>query len=263
LNELAAPLRIEAEDLIITAPLVEHTFQLEPHDLEMKWLGFQTGNQVVRARVSMFPRALVRSGFRSADRFGIRYVGKCNEPLMDRLVKGISVADHLVMHRMPEAGEIIRRIQCEIRDNLSLAESFVSIKVLELFALVTRRLMQPTQSFEEAVMDRVEAYLRLNYAKPVSLGQLAKMSGYHPAYLCRKFKETKGLPPKAYLNKHRIRVSKEMLLAGKGVAETASLCGFGDGSHFSDFFKRKTGLSPSSYASTALSGGPGLSRPPS
>ncbi|MGD0726109.1 MAG: helix-turn-helix domain-containing protein [Spirochaetia bacterium] len=29
------------------------------------------------------------------------------------------------------------------------------------------------------------------------------------------------------------------------MAETASLCGFGDASHFSDFFRRKTGLSPS------------------
>jgi len=77
---------------------------------------------------------------------------------------------------------------------------------------------------------------------------------------CRKFKENKGLPPKAHLNKHRIRVAKEMLLAGKGVAETVSLCGFGDASHFSDFFKRKTGLSPSSYASTTPPGAQGLSR---
>ncbi len=157
------------------------------------------------------------------------------------------------MHRMSEAGEIMRRVQREIRENLLRAESFVSIKVFELFALVRRRLIQPAHSFEAAVMDCVEAYLRLNYANPASLGELAKMSGYHPAYLCCKFKENKGLP-------HRIRVAKEMLLAGKGVAETASLCGFGDASHFSDFFKRKTGLSPSSYASTTTPGAPGLSR---
>jgi len=211
LNELVAPLLIGAEDLIITAPLVEHTFRLEPHDLEMEWLGFQTGSQVVRARVSMFPRALVRSGFRSADRFGIRYVGKCNEPLMDRLVKGISVVDHLVMHRMPEAGVIIRRVRREIREGHALAERFVSIKFLELFALVRRSLMQPAQSLEAAVMDRVEAYLRLNYANPVSLGELSKISGYYPAYLCRKFKENKGLPPKAHLRAYPKTALKVMM----------------------------------------------------
>jgi AraC-like DNA-binding protein len=51
-----------------------------------------------------------------------------------------------------------------------------------------------------------------------------------------------------------------MLFAGKGVAETASLYGFGDASHFSDFFKRKTGFSSSSYASTTPPGAQGLTR---
>ena len=115
---------------------------------------------------------------------------------------------------------------------------------------VKRRLMKPAASFETSVMEHVESCLRLNFAKGVSLDELAKMSGYHPAYLCRKFKEKKGLPPRAHLNEYRIRAAKELLLAGKGVAETASLCGFGDASHFSHFFKRKTGLSPSAYAAT-------------
>jgi len=110
--------------------------------------------------------------------------------------------------------------------------------------------MQPAASFETSVMEHVESCLRLNFAKGVSLDELAKMSGYHPAYLCRKFKEKKGLPPRTHLNEYRIRTVKELLLAGKGAAETASLGGFGDASHFSHFFKRKTGLSPSAYAAT-------------
>jgi len=70
---------------------------------------------------------------------------------------------------------------------------------------VKRRLMKPAASFETSVMEHVESCLRLNFAKGVSLDELAKMSGYHPAYLCRKFKEKKGLPPRAHLNEYRIR----------------------------------------------------------
>jgi len=91
---------------------------------------------------------------------------------------------------------------------------------------VKHRLMQPAASFETSVMEHVESCLRLNFAKGVSLDELAKMSGYHPAYLCRKFKEKKGLPPRTHLNEYRIRTVKELLLAGKGAAETASLGGF-------------------------------------
>lgn len=250
LNEADAPLRVAKGDLIITAPLVEHTFRLETSLFEMRWIGFQAGNRVARARSSMFPGALARSGFRNAGSLGLRYFGEERDPLLEGLATGIPMSDHLVIHRLSEAGEIIGRIQREIRENLALADRFVCIKVLELFAVIKRRLALPTKGSAPSVSDQIESFLRLNFALPIALGELGRISGYHPAYLCRKFKEEKGLSPMAYLGEYRIRRAGEMLLAGKGVAETASLCGYGDASYFSDCFKRKTGRSPSAYAAS-------------
>ena len=252
LNEADAPLRVAKGDLIITAPLVEHTFRLETSLFQMRWIGFQAGNRVARARSSMFPGALARSGFRNAGSLGLRYFGEERDPLLEGLATGIPMSDHLVIHRLSEAGEIIGRIQREIRENLALADRFVCIKVLELFAVIKQRLALPTKGSAPSVSDQIESFLRLNFALPITLGELGRISGYHPAYLCRKFKEEKGLSPMAYLGEYRIRRAGEMLLAGKGVAETASLCGYGDASYFSDCFKRKTGRSPSAYAASGL-----------
>jgi AraC-like DNA-binding protein len=251
LDEAAAPQWITKEDLIVTAPLIEHTFRLEPSLFEMRWIGFQAGERVARARSSMFSGALARSGFRNAGSLGLRYFGEGSDPLLEGLVTGIPISDHLVMHRMPEAGEIIGRIQREIRENLALADRFILIKVLELFAVIKRRLALPAKGFAPSVSDQIESFLRLNYALPLALGDLGRISGYNPAYLCRKFREEKGLSPMAYLSEYRIRRAEEMLLAGRGVAETASLCGYSDASYFSDCFKRKTGVSPKAYAATS------------
>ena len=250
LDEAAAPLRVAKGDLIVTAPLVEHTFRLEPSLFEMRWIGFQAGDRVARARSSMFPGAVARSGFRNAGSLGLRYFGEDRDPLLEGLATGIPLSDHLVVHRMPEAGEIIGRIQREIRENLALADRFVCIKVLELFAVIKRRLALPEKGPAPSVPDQIESFLRLNFALPLTLGELGRISGYHPAYLCRKFKEEKGLSPMAYLGEYRIRRAEEMLFAGKGVAETASLCGYSDASYFSDCFKQKTGISPSAYAAS-------------
>ena len=253
LNEASAPVWITAEDLIVTAPLVEHTFRLEPSHFEMTWIGFQAGDRVARARKSMFPGTVARNGFRNVGNLDLRYFGEDHDPLLEGLATGIPLRDHLVMHRMSEAGEIISRIQCEIRDNLVLADRFVCIKILELFAVIKRRLASPMNGTALSVSDQIESYLRLNFALPITLGELGRISGYHPAYLCRKFREEKGISPMAFLNDYRIRKAGEMLLSGKGVAETASLCGYGDASYFSDFFKRKTGHSPSDYAASSPS----------
>ncbi|MGE5529740.1 MAG: helix-turn-helix domain-containing protein [Patescibacteria group bacterium] len=53
--------------------------------------------------------------------------------------------------------------------------------------------------------------------------------------------------PIAYLNRYRMKRTKELLEEGKSVTEAAVEAGFTDCSHFSRAFRRETGMSPRAY----------------
>ena len=66
-----------------------------------------------------------------------------------------------------------------------------------------------------------------------------------------KFKREMGVTPLAYLNRIRIRKSKEYLLnTDKPLAEIAALCGFENAYYFSNAFKRWVGVSPREFRNT-------------
>ena len=68
------------------------------------------------------------------------------------------------------------------------------------------------------------------------------------SYLCRIFKDSTGTTINQYITAKRISRAKVLLAEGHPVAETGSLCGFGDYSNFLKSFTRAVGVSPKKYA---------------
>lgn len=87
-------------------------------------------------------------------------------------------------------------------------------------------------------------FLALQYHRPVSMGELAKETGYHRAYLSRMFKKTTGRSPAQYLLK--LRMERAMLLLSEPltIGQIAASVGFADPFHFSKQFKKWHGYSP-------------------
>lgn len=87
-----------------------------------------------------------------------------------------------------------------------------------------------------------------NYHSPdLRVSDLARLAGVSERYLCRNFTEVYGKPPRQYISDLRLTRAKELLTADYGVGETARLTGFRDVCHFSAFFRRECGMSPSDY----------------
>lgn len=64
----------------------------------------------------------------------------------------------------------------------------------------------------------------------------------------RFFKQTMGMPFTTYLNDYRLTLAaKSLLETHKAVLEIASECGFDNLSYFNRIFKKKYGITPSSY----------------
>jgi AraC family transcriptional regulator len=94
------------------------------------------------------------------------------------------------------------------------------------------------------------AFMHENYARDLSLTDIAGAAHLSSFHLARLFKESLGVPPHQYLIQLRVDNARSLLSAGSGersLAEVASAVGFADQSHLTRHFKRVTGLTPRQF----------------
>lgn len=84
-------------------------------------------------------------------------------------------------------------------------------------------------------------------AETVTLPQLAGEVGMEPLALLRAFQRSVGCTPHIFQVSQRLRLAKNALQAGGSIIETAVACGFVDQSHFTNTFRRWTGITPAQY----------------
>jgi AraC family transcriptional regulator len=81
-----------------------------------------------------------------------------------------------------------------------------------------------------------------------SVGELAAVVGVHPVTLARGFRKAYGCTVGSYLRWLRlVRAARRLAESDAPLAEIAIAAGFADQSHFSNAFRRETGLSPSAF----------------
>ena len=81
-----------------------------------------------------------------------------------------------------------------------------------------------------------------------SLAAAARQSGYHRDHLNRLVKEETGLTLGQYRAQQRLAKAKELLRTTMQVAHVGNAVGFPDQSYFARWFRRQTGLTPSTWA---------------
>ena len=94
------------------------------------------------------------------------------------------------------------------------------------------------------------AFIHENYARELSLTDIAEAVNLSSFHLARLFKQSVGVPPHQYLIQLRVNSARWLLSAGAGersLAEVASAVGFADQSHFTRHFKRMTGVTPRQF----------------
>jgi AraC family L-rhamnose operon transcriptional activator RhaR len=92
------------------------------------------------------------------------------------------------------------------------------------------------------------ALSRLREPHPWTLTELATALHLAPGYLVRLFKSVTGLPPMAYLTRHRAELAAERLLHGdEPVNAIGESVGWGDPNYFARRFRAHLGLSASAY----------------
>lgn len=85
-------------------------------------------------------------------------------------------------------------------------------------------------------------------AAPVTLSELATLSGLSQFQLLRAVSRITGLTPHAYLIQQRVSMARRLIAGGTPLAQAAAESGFSDQSHMTRMFVRSFGLSPRAYA---------------
>lgn len=83
---------------------------------------------------------------------------------------------------------------------------------------------------------------------PLSLDELAVISGVSRFGLVRGFRAATGLTPHAYLVERRLQRARRLIAAGMPLVHAAQAAGFADQSHMTRLLARSYGLSPGRYA---------------
>ncbi|MGE8203371.1 response regulator [Heyndrickxia sp. NPDC080065] len=100
----------------------------------------------------------------------------------------------------------------------------------------------------KSYLQKAKEYIETNYEKNITLEEVAEYVDLSPFHFTKMFKEKFGLTFIDYLTDLRIEKAKnEILHTNKSLKEICFSVGYKDPNYFSRVFKKKTGVSPTSY----------------
>ena len=142
-------------------------------------------------------------------------------------------------------------------------EDYVSAKLLELFYYLrkdaerNRKYLAHSRRHRESepLLPLAIEYMKQNYQKPITLSDIAAVTGYSPNYFHHVFTEVMGRTPLQYLMGVRIRHAKYLLAQSQQLlSDIAFECGFSSQAYFTEQFKRATDSTPGQYRKQCMSG---------
>lgn len=107
---------------------------------------------------------------------------------------------------------------------------------------------------EDGAIQRVVDHILANLDKPLTVPDLAEVSGFSRAHFSRMFTASEGMPPAEFVLQERMRRAARLLAGQKvlSVKEVAMMAGFDDSNYFAKVFRRFFGTSPTEFRTTGM-----------
>ena len=147
------------------------------------------------------------------------------------------------------------RLYREFQQEDDLAPLAIEGLTLELLAGAARQGAHVSDNGARSWLNKATDFLHERFREPLTLGDVAELSGVHPVSLARAFRRTHHCTIGEYVRKLRIEFACQKLTASDAsLVEIALSAGFSEQSHFCRTFKRLTCLTPSEYRSNSRRG---------
>ena len=123
------------------------------------------------------------------------------------------------------------------------------LKVMELLYNVmdcSKNIFCQMLQLRQPVKTDIHRVVEENYTSPISLDELAYLSGRSLSSFKREFQDIYGAPPARWIREKRLSKAQQMLRSSSlSVADVAYSLGFENPTHFSRIFKQQYGYAPS------------------
>ena len=127
--------------------------------------------------------------------------------------------------------------------------------LIVLMSNLARWYVRPTAAPARKIMELASVlnYIDGHTDESLHLDQLSELAQVSPRTLLRRFKESLGMTPKAYVLQARLHRARDLLRESRNsITEIAHEVGFCDHSHLTKAFQKQFGLSPKHYRSQSL-----------
>jgi len=145
----------------------------------------------------------------------------------------------------------VQSLEPYFRDPKNIDENLIKIKLLELLydlAAIDADLMKQLMQLKKQVRSDIPKIVEENILNPVSVNDLAYLSGRSLSSFKRDFQSIYNMPPYHWLRERRLDKAKELLInTSMSVTDVCFMTGFENNTHFSRAFKERYGCSPISY----------------
>jgi AraC family transcriptional regulator len=122
----------------------------------------------------------------------------------------------------------------------------------EILAEASRQKTNESQRQPPRWLERAKELIHAEFNEEITLASLAQAVAVHPVHLARQFRRHYRCTVGEYVRQLRIeRACTEITKSSMSLAEVAAGIGFYDQSHFTNTFKRLTGMTPSQYRQAA------------
>ncbi|GAC1626817.1 MAG: response regulator transcription factor [Ktedonobacteraceae bacterium] len=121
-------------------------------------------------------------------------------------------------------------------------------KILASTTLEEESIDQCERSPHYAALKRAEAYIAQNYARGLTLEQVATYVAMAPTYFCRIFKQEQGCTFIEYLTRIRLEEAKRLLCTTTlSVTDIGYAVGYQGSNYLAEVFKTMEGMAPGAY----------------
>jgi len=141
-----------------------------------------------------------------------------------------------------EAGFPSGRLYC---DGLATA---LAAHLIRLYASHTPSVGEHRGGLSGHKLRQIVEYIEENLGRDLSLADIASAAGMNPYHLSRAFKQEAGCAPHQYVIRRRVERAKALLAGTElSIVEVGLKVGFQNQSHFTNIFRRLTGVTPKAF----------------